>query len=135
MLVQEFWDANHREQQLPARRPPVRWPPPLEASYKANFDAAIFDGTSFVGIGVVFRDHSGSIISTLSQRIESFHLVELAETLTAGRAVMLARELSLFDVIFEGDCLRVVQALRCFGHCNTLFGQVIEESKRLGCSL
>ncbi|XP_030964030.1 uncharacterized protein LOC115985202 [Quercus lobata] len=90
-LVQEFWDANHREQQLPTRRPPVRWSPPPETSYKANFDAAIFDGTSSVGIGVVFKDHSGSIIAALSQRIESFHSVEVAEALAARRAVMLAK--------------------------------------------
>jgi len=84
---------------------------------------------------VAFRDHSGSIVAALSQRIESFHSIELAEALAAKRAVMLARELSLFDVIFEGDCLRVVQALRCSGHCNMLFGHVFKKSKRLGCSL
>ena len=54
---------------MPTRRPPVRWSPPPETSYKANFDAAIFYGTSSVGIGVLFRDHSGSIIAALSQRI------------------------------------------------------------------
>lgn len=47
---------------------------------------------------------------------------------------MLAKELSLFDVIFESDCLRVVQALRCSDQCNTLFGHIIGESKGLGCS-
>ena len=29
----------------------------------------------------------------------------------------------------------MVQALRCSGRCNTLFRHIIEESKRLGCSL
>lgn len=117
------------------RRSLVCWSlPPEASSYKANFDAAIFDRTSSVGIGVVFRDHSGSIIAALSQRIESFHLVELAEALATRRAVMLAKELSLVDVIFESDCLRVVQALRCSDQCNTLFGHIIGESKGLGCS-
>ena len=35
-------------------------------------------------------------------------------------------------MIIEGDCLRVVQALKSLGRCNTLFGRVIEESRSLG---
>ena len=44
--------------------------------------------------------------------------------------MVLAKELSLFDVIFEGDCLQIVQALK-----KTLFGHVVEETKRLGSTL
>ena len=43
-----------------------------------------------------------------------------------------ARELSLFNVILEGDCLRVVQALNASGGCNTLYGHIVNETKRLG---
>ena len=49
--------------------------------------------------------------------------------------MVLARELSLFDVIFEGDCLRIIQALKNIVSCKTLFGHVIEETKSLGCSM
>ena len=35
-------------------------------------------------------------------------------------------------MIIEGDCLRVVQALKSLGRCNTLFGHVIEEARSLG---
>lgn len=83
----------------------------------------------------MFRDHSGSIIAALIQRVKSIHLIEMAKALSVRQVVVLARELSLFHVMFEGVCLRVVQAFRCSGLCNTLFGHVIEESKRLGCSL
>ena len=37
--------------------------------------------------------------------------------------------------IFEGDCLRIVQALKKTGSCKTLFVHVVEETKRLGCTL
>ena len=83
----------------------------------------------------MFRDHSGSIIAALIQRVKSIHLIGMAKALSVRQAVVLARELSLFHVMFEGVCLRVVQAFRCSGLCNTLFGHIIEESKRLGCSL
>ena len=34
----------------------------------------------------------------------------MAEALAARRAVIFAREMSLFDIIVEGDCLTVIQA-------------------------
>ena len=46
-----------------------------------------------------------------------------------------ARELSLFDVILKGDCLQVVRALNASGGCNTLYGHVVNETKRLGAVL
>lgn len=35
----------------------------------------------------------------------------MPEALAARRALEFARELCLFDVVLEGDCLRVIQAL------------------------
>ena len=59
----------------------------------------------------------------------------MAEALAARRAMEFARELSLFDVILEGDCLQVVRALNAFGGCNTLYGHVVNETKRLRAAL
>ena len=84
------------------------------------------------GIGVVFRDHEGYVIAALSQRIPLSQSVEMAEALAVRRAVVFAQELSLTNVIIEGDCLRVIHALVDSGRCKTLFGQVIEVTKRLG---
>ena len=44
----------------------------------------------------------------------------MAEALAARRAMVFARELSLFNVILEGDFLWVIQALIYLGRCNTL---------------
>ncbi|KAK7816915.1 hypothetical protein CFP56_043539 [Quercus suber] len=52
----------------------------------------------------------------------------MAEALAAKRAVTLAAELSIFKVMFEGDCMQVVRALNDHGH-------VIEEIRRLGSCL
>ena len=56
------------ESRDPVQRPQVRWVPPPEASYSANFDAAVFQGSGSAGISVVCRDHTGSIIAALSQK-------------------------------------------------------------------
>lgn len=72
------------------------------------------------------------VIATLSQKIGLPRTVEMAEALAARRAVEFTRDLSLFDVILEGDCLRVKQALNALGGCNTLYGHIVNETKKLG---
>ena len=67
--------------------------------------------------------------------MNSIHSVEIVEELATRQVVVLVGELSLFNVIFEGDCLHVIQALQCSGRCKTLFGHIIEETKRLWCTL
>ena len=97
-----------------------------------NFDAAFFEESGSAGVGVVYRDHTGQIIGVLQQNIGSVQSIEMAEALAARRAVLFAKELSLFRVIIEGDCIQVINALKGSGRCGTLYGQVIDETKRLG---
>ena len=56
----------------------------------------------------------------------------MAEALATQRAVIFSRELSLFNIIVEGDCLHVIQALQRTGPCYMLFGHIIDETKMLG---
>lgn len=57
--------------------------------------------------------------------------MELLEVLFAhGLGFCIAQELCLFEVIFEGDCSRVLDALKGSGHCRTLFVHMIDEAKR-----
>ena len=113
----------------------MHWCPSPEQHYKGNFDATFFDASSCVGIGVVFRDHTGQVIATLSQKIPLVQTVELAEALAARRAVGFALEFSLFNVELEGDCSRVISALNASKSCNTLFGHVTDECRRVSTSL
>ena len=117
------------------RRPQARWSPPPAGTYKVNFDAAIFEELHCAGLGIVYQDHSGQVLAALSQRIGLPRMVEMAKALATRRVVEFARELSLFDVILEGDCLWVVQALNALGGCNTLYGHIVNETKRLGAVL
>ncbi|KAK7851268.1 hypothetical protein CFP56_042495 [Quercus suber] len=111
-LVQEFWDVHCKETSSNDRPPRVRWTPPPDTCYKLNFDAALLDGFNQVGLGAVCRDSQGHVLAALSQRVGPVKSVEMAEALAAKRAVVFARELSFFEVLIEGDCLRIVQALQ-----------------------
>ena len=53
----------------------------------------------------------------------------------ARRAVVFAKEPSLFNVEIEGDCSRVIKALTDPRRCSTLFGHMIDESRSLGVTL
>ena len=84
---------------------------------------------------MVFRDHTGQVIAALSQKIHLVQMFELAEALATRMAVGFALELSLFNVELEGDCSRVISTLNASKSCNTLFGHVTDECRRVSTSL
>ena len=94
-----------------------------------NFDETFFAETKSAGVGVVVCDCDGQIIGALRQNIGLVQFVEMAEALAARRAMRFVTELCVFRVIIEGDCSRVIAALKGFGRCRTLFGHIIDESK------
>lgn len=59
----------------------------------------------------------------------------MAEALAAKQAIQLATKLSLFKALVKGDCIYVVQALNALGKCLTLYGDVIEDARRIGSTL
>ena len=122
----EYFEV-HEPQPLPRQSVLVRWCPPQAGFFKTNFDVAIFDGSGLAGIGMAIRDQSGQIIAALSQKIRMPYSVDLAEALACSRVVLFAQGLSLFQVEFEGDSLRIIQAINNQGVNLTLFGHVIEE--------
>ncbi|KAK7838853.1 hypothetical protein CFP56_019023 [Quercus suber] len=87
---------------------PMHWTRPPDGLYKVNFDAALFEVSGCASIGVAKRDSSGVIIGALSQKILHPHSMELAEALAAHRAVIFAQELSIANILVEGDFLKRV---------------------------
>lgn len=102
--MQEYFDACQSASGPSVPVGPVRWTHPLDGLYKVNFDAALFEGSGYAGIGVAIQDLSGAIIGALSQKIPLPHSVELAEALAARRTVVFAQELSIANVLVKGDC-------------------------------
>ena len=130
-MVLEFFEINQKPTQQVIRPVPTYQHPPQEGMYKANFDAALFDGLGMASLGVIVKDYTGHIIVALSQKIRSPHSVEMAKALACNRALVFVQELSLSQVVFEGDSLQIVQAVNSQEACLTLCGHVIEEIQRL----
>ena len=129
-LVREFLDLSKPGALPRSSSVQVFWSHPPVGVFKVNFDAALLENIGNARIGVAIRDSNGEIIAALSQRIPLPFSVEMAEAMVAHRAILFAQELSIYKVMMEGDCLRVVSALNSSASCNTMYGNVVEETCR-----
>ena len=113
----------------------LRWKPPDFGLYKINFDSAVFADQVSAGIRVVIRDWEGQIIAALSQKVRYLSSVDLVEALAMSRAVSFAKELSIHQMVIEGDSLRVIQAINGTRPVRTMYGHVIDDIRFLSSSI
>ena len=78
---------------------------------------------------MVIRDHEGSVIGALFERIALPPSVEDVEALAGRRAILFAQELGLLEVIFEGDAEIIVNSFNTDEECMAPFGPLIEDSR------
>ena len=64
-MLQEYLAVQDPPPAAPSSMPRHQWRPPDLNSYKANFDAAVFQATNTVGIGIIIRDSNGDVIGAL----------------------------------------------------------------------
>lgn len=63
------------------------------------------------GVGGLARDSTGEVLATFSS---SYHFAlppDIAKATALRKALQLCHELGLRDVIFQGDCLKVINAI------------------------
>ena len=72
----------------------------------------MFHNSAKAGIRVVVRDHNGTYIATLSQKVRFPHFVETTEAMAVKHAFCFALELGLCEVEFEGDLAIITEALK-----------------------
>ena len=127
-LISEF-----RTAQVTLRKPSVaatravRWIPPEPPSYKINFDGVVFKELSSAGMGVVVRDSSGRVIGALAEKIPLPNAIATVEALACRRAMIFAKELGLFDCVFEGDAEVIVKAIQMEDSTHPKYGQVLSD--------
>ena len=96
-------------------RPRVTWKPPDASCFKINFDSAIFRNENRSGIGVVVRDHTGSIIVSLTQLISPALQPAEIEAVAAARALEFGNEIGISEVVLEGDSELIIKSLKAGG--------------------
>ena len=133
-LLQEYRDVQSVNPRMAVRRMDLRWKPPDSGVYKINFDGALFLEQRCAGLGVVVRDSVGLVMAALSQRVRLPGSANVVEALAARRAICFAQELSLHNVVIEGDSLKVIEAIIDTRPVQTLYGHIIDEIRLLSSS-
>ncbi|XP_050289872.1 uncharacterized protein LOC126728032 [Quercus robur] len=87
------------------------WVPPAFPWYKVNVDAAVFSQLSMIGVGVIIRDHVGSVIAALSKCLPLPMDPLEAKAKAMDEATIFAWDLGVRDVIFESDSTLVCHAM------------------------
>ncbi|KAK9991150.1 hypothetical protein SO802_026135 [Lithocarpus litseifolius] len=110
----------------------TRWIPPDYPWYKINTDAAVFSTTKSVGIGVMVRDHEGSVLAALSKCMPLPLGPLEAEAKAMDEAVSFTKDIGLQDVIFETDSTTILGAL---SDTSTALASIDNIKKGTHCSL
>lgn len=78
------------------------------------------------------RDANGEVLATFNSIYSPYQVPIVVEAMALSKTLVLANELGFTKVIFEGDCLRVVQALsRLWPVYDVLFRIIFDIHKML----
>ncbi|PON75729.1 hypothetical protein PanWU01x14_039890 [Parasponia andersonii] len=79
---------------------------------KVNSDVTVRPGEKSIGVGIIFRDHSDSMLAALAKRIVGCFSIETAELLATRERLLFVSRIGLSVSILEYDPLRVIHGLQ-----------------------
>jgi hypothetical protein len=89
-----------------------RWTKPPTRIIKLNWDVALDRKNNKMRVGAIVRDSSGEVLTALSTIVPFINDYDVVEVVVAWKAVTFCCEMGFQWMIFEGDFLNVVNALR-----------------------
>ncbi|KAL6134323.1 hypothetical protein ACLB2K_066555 [Fragaria x ananassa] len=104
-------------------------PPPRQGWLKANFDGAFDSSSRSGGIGIIFRDHESVVVGGYYGRVANVTSPDLVEAYAGRLACEMAKELQLFPIVLESDCLNLVKATQSDME-DSAFGIIVEDIKQ-----
>ncbi|XP_065633351.1 uncharacterized protein LOC136069109 [Quercus suber] len=124
--IEEFNDVATIDLFTPRPSHTYCWSPPPPDVFKINVDGSSSDLEEFSSIGVIIRDCKGQTVAAFCKLLQSHYTAELVEVLAIEQGILLAQELQLSRVMFEGDALTVINAINdsTFG---TPYGHIIQD--------
>ncbi|KAF7825238.1 ribonuclease H [Senna tora] len=105
-LIKDFNDVNCRNSESVMPTAAI-WMPPMPNKIKINTDAARISDIEW-GLGVVARDSLGNLIFVAASKTLAPDDPSLAEALALRWAMGIAYHNEMLDVVFESDCLVVI---------------------------
>jgi ribonuclease HI len=92
-----------------------------------NVDAAMFNQSRRMCIGVVIRDHNGKCLAACSEHQEEVATPEIAEAVAMRRVLSLAAEEGFANIIISSDCLSVVNRVSALEMDRSICGSIIHD--------
>jgi ribonuclease HI len=105
------------------------WTAPSQAWLKVNWDAALSQKRSRIGLGAVVRDWMGRLVMASCKTQTGCPDPSTSEALSALRAVQLCKALGATMIHIEGDAKVVIDALLSDDEVRSHMGNVIEDIK------
>lgn len=88
-----------------------KWQKPQLFQIKFNWDATVKVTENCSGFGGLARDDGGEVLAAFSSSIPSTLQPCIAEAMAFRITLTLSKELGFTNVLFEGNCLQVVNAV------------------------
>jgi hypothetical protein len=107
----------------------TKWLKPSAGLVKLNWDATIDIGRQKMGIGIIVRDHTSSVLAVVSASRPHVTDLATAEAIATWKTTKVCTLMGFQKVILEGDSLEVVKALQGDGCCWSRFGTMINDAK------
>lgn len=108
-------------------RLPKPWVPPPAGQLKANLDGAFDSGSRLRGIGIVIRDSTVVVVGDICSELEDVDSPKLVEFLARYVACLLEFQYNLAPLVFESDCLNLVQATTSAEEHTSPFGRMLDD--------
>ncbi|MBA0749337.1 hypothetical protein Gogos_003282 [Gossypium gossypioides] len=102
-----------------------RWTKPPNEAIKINVDAAVF--YSVVGIGIIVRDHDGFVLGGRAIFLDDKMDIEWAEAEALRESIMWASNNNVTRVVFETDCVSLVNQFKSRWEDISIFGFQLKE--------
>ena len=99
--------------------------------YKLNFDVAVFSSLDRSGYGAIIRNDNGVVRAAMTASGPKVSTSDEAELLACRRAIEFAMDAGFTRLIIEGDNSNVIQAISSPLKSFSLFGNVVNDIRRL----
>jgi ribonuclease HI len=106
-----------------------KWRKPSAHFLKCNWDAALDVGRQLMGIGLLIRDHEGTVVAAKCSTQSHVSDPLVAETIAVWTAARFIKYKGLDNVVLEGDSLGVVNCLQEEEPSWAPAGHFIEDTK------
>lgn len=124
-------EQDHRGHGMtPAISDILRWKKPPAGVTKLNWDAAIDKQGNRMGVGIIARDQNGDVVGAMCLTKPFLTDPATAEAVRVWQSVEFSRQMRLANIVFEGDSLEVVNALKNEDSCWTRYGMMINDAKK-----